>query len=398
MLSETPKQRHHHRRQLPVQQCRRNANNRIWHKRNRIQSRKNPAMVPGPIGRIIRRRRRTQRIHGPCARASPRQPRKTSNTAISTQPKRRELHVPTLVGLARKHRMGMWIPSKNTDFHPAEHIDISVLLQPGETLRIASAPYEDPSVVCEQARQLSEQYDIWTYREIGHSAQGRPICVLETQPRDLTLFVDATMQSCEPVSWGILHVAHSLTIPTARTQRLLDHVQFCLMPITNPDGVCEGRSVTNAMGEVPKFGINHLVEGKSAPRETAALWQYFLDKKPDASIEVHAHFTRPDFTRSIGMHDKASMPHHLRAKAKILEQAIFENYHIEPLKNRKVLIDPRQPEHNVYGDKHICEQAGTIRTFLQAIPDSIDAHNADVKEMVETVAHALIKWRETGAT
>ena len=69
---------------------------------------------------------------------------------------------------------------------------------------------------------------------------------IETEPRDLTLLVDATMQSCEPVSWGILHVAHGLTIPTARTLRLLDHVQFCLMPITNPDGVCEGRSVTNA--------------------------------------------------------------------------------------------------------------------------------------------------------
>ena len=172
-----------------------------------------------------------------------------------------------------------WVPSENTDFHPAEHIDISVHIQPGETIRIASAPYEDPSVVCEKARQLSQQYDIWTYREIGHSAQGRPICVLETQPRDLTLLVDATMQSCEPVSYGILHVAHSLTIPTARTQRLLDHIQFCLMPITNPDGVCEGRSVTNAMGEVPKFGINHLVEGKSAPRETAALWQYLPRKK-----------------------------------------------------------------------------------------------------------------------
>ena len=163
------------------------------------------------------------------------------------------------------------------------------------------------------------------------------------------------------------------------------------------DELFDGAGVPNALGEVPKFGINHLVEGKSAPRETAALWQYLLDKKPDASIEVHAHFTRPDFTRSIGMHDKASMPRRLRAKAEILEQAIFENYHIEPLKNRKVLIDPRQPEHNVYGDKHICEQAGTIRTFLQAIPDSIDAHNADVKEMVETIAHALIKWRETGA-
>ena len=32
-----------------------------------------------------------------------------------------------------------WIPSENTDFHPAEHIDISIHIQPGETIRIASA-------------------------------------------------------------------------------------------------------------------------------------------------------------------------------------------------------------------------------------------------------------------
>ena len=287
-----------------------------------------------------------------------------------------------------------WIPREDTDFHPAEYVDTSVIVQPGEMVRIASAPYEEPEVVCEKSRPLAEQYDAWNYREIGTTAQGRPLCVLESEPRELTLLVDATMQSCEPVSWGIMHVAHWLTIPTGRVQRLLDHVQFCLMPMMNPDGVYEGRSVTNAMGEVPKFGINHLVEGKSASKETEVLWQYLLDKKPDASIEVHAHFTRPDFTRSIGMHDKASMPAHLQEKAEMLEKALFENYHVEPLENRKVLIDPRQPEHNVYGDKYVCEQAGTIRTFWQAIPDSIESHGADVREMVETVANALIDWRQ----
>ncbi len=296
----------------------------------------------------------------------------------------------------RENTGWMGIPPENTDFHPAEYVDISIRMNPGEIIRIASAPYEEPDIVCEKARQLAEQCDVWAYREIGRSARGRPLCVLETEPRDLTLLIDATMQSCEPVSWGILHVAHGLTIPTARVQRLLDQVQFCLMPLMNPDGVYEGRSVTNALGEVPKFGINHLIEGKRAPKETEALWRYLLEKKPDASIEVHAHFTRPDFARSIGMHDKASMPHHLLKKAEILERAIFENYHVDPLKNRKVLIDPRQPEHNVYGDRHVCERAGAIRTFLQSIPDSIDSHNADVREMVETVAHALIEWRELG--
>ncbi len=289
-----------------------------------------------------------------------------------------------------------WVSPEDINFCERKHIDMAVRLHPNETVRIASAPYEDPDTICEKARRLAQRFPtIWTYREIGTTAQGRPIPALETPPQKLKLLVDATMQSCEPVSWGIMHLAHSLTISTTRAQNLLNHVQFCLLPITNPDGLHAGRSVTNAQGEVPKFGINHLVEGKSAARETETLWHYLLDKKPDASIEVHAHFTRDGFTRSIGMHDKASMPDYLQSKAEIIEQAIFDNYHAAPLDNRKVLIDPRMPEHNVYGDRYVCEHAGTIRTFLQAVPDSIESHGADVREMAETIANALILWQAT---
>ena len=80
-----------------------------------------------------------------------------------------------------------------------------------------------------------------------------------------------------------------------------------------------------------------------------------------------------------------------RTKAAAIEAALDRNYHTESLDNRKVLIDPRQPEHNVYGDRHVAERAGTIRTFLQAVPDSVEAHAADVREMVET---SLIQWRQ----
>lgn len=295
--------------------------------------------------------------------------------------------------IRRENRDWAWVSAEDVVFAEREFIDVAVHLHPKEGVRVASAPYDEPDAICEKARRLSEYCPLWTYREIGTTAQGRPIPVLESPPRPLVLLVDATMQSCEPVSWGIMHVAHWLTIPTARVRRLLDHIQFCLLPVTNPDGLYEGRSVTNAQGEVPKFGINHLVEGLGAARETEALWRYFLEKRPDASIEVHAHFTREGFTRSIGMHDKASMPALLQAKAAVIEQAIFDNYHAEPLDNRKVLIDPRKAEHNVYGDRYLCEQAGTIRTFLQAVPDSIEAHGADVREMVETVAGALIAWQ-----
>lgn len=287
-----------------------------------------------------------------------------------------------------------WVPAEDIDMRfEAGYVDVTVLLGPGETVRVASAPYETPEAVCERARQLADRSGLFQYREIGQSAQGRPIPLLETAPRPLKLMVDATMQSCEPVSWGVMHVAHWLTIPTARAQGLLDRVQFALLPMTNPDGVVAGRSVTNARGEVPKFGINDLVSGaRPAPMETRALWDYLTTLRPDACIEVHAHFTREGFTRSIGMHDRASMPEALQAKAAVIEAALEANYHAAPLENRKVLIDPRRPEHNVYGDRHVSEQAGAIRTFLQAVPDSLEAHAADVREMVETVARALIAW------
>lgn len=286
------------------------------------------------------------------------------------------------------------IPASDTHYHKGEYLDATLTLDAHETLRVASAPYDTPEQIVQKTKYLPEHSNIWTYREIGQSAQGRPIPILETEPRPLKLLIDASMQSCEPVSWGILHVAHWLTLPTARTQYLRDHIQFCIMPITNPDGLAVGHSVTNAVGQVPKFGINNLVEGLEAPKETETLWNYITTLKPDASIEVHAHFTRPDFTRSIGMHDKDSMPAHLQAKAACIEQALHNNYHVEPLQNRKVLIDPRQPEHDVYGDRHISQQAGTIRTFLQSIPDSIESHCADVQEMTETVANALIQWQK----
>ena len=288
-----------------------------------------------------------------------------------------------------------WIRSVDTDFCSGKWAELRVLLQGGETVYLASAPYEEPAAVVEKAKQLAQRSPVWTYGEIGTTAAGRPLPVLTSPARPLKLLVDASMQSSEPVSWGIMHVAHWLTLPTAHSRRLLDHIQFLLLPITNPDGVYAGYSVTNGVGEVPKFGINNLVEGKGAPHETKALWGYLLAQRPDASIEVHAHFTRADFTRSIGMHDKASMPAPLAAKAAILEEALFANYHADPLDNRKVLIDPRQPEHNVYGDRYVSERAGTIRTFLQGVPDSIEALSADVVQMVETVAEALIQWQES---
>ena len=288
-----------------------------------------------------------------------------------------------------------WVPVAvgDTSMSEGEYVETTVEVKAGESIRVASAPYEEPDEVVARARQLAQTSDLWTYREIGTSAQGRPLPLLESAPRPLRLLVNATMQSSEPVSWGCMHVAQWLTIPTMRTRRLLDQIQFFVMPMLNPDGVYEGRSVTNSVGEVPKFGINHLVEGKGAPRETEALFNFLVAKSPHVLTEIHAHFTPADFTRSIGMHDKDSMPEELKARGAVIEQAIFDNYHAPPLENRKVLIDPRQPEHNVYDDRYVSEQAGCVQTWLQAVPDAIESHCADVREMVEVIAGALIEWK-----
>ena len=218
------------------------------------------------------------------------------------------------------------------------------------------------------------------------------------------------MQSCEPVHHGLFHVAHWLSIPTARTRFLLERVQFWLLPVTNPDGLALGYSVTNSVLEVPKFGINDLVakesglpDARPAPLETAALWALFREQRFQASCEVHAHFTHPGFSRSVGMPAPATLPAALHARGSALEAAFAEAYgtsggaekvsetesHSDGSFNRLVLIDHTKPEEDVYGTNHVAG-LGQIVTWLQAVPASIDAHKADVREMAETLAMAVI--------
>lgn len=287
-----------------------------------------------------------------------------------------------------------WVPPEDTSIPESrEHIELAVEVEPGESVLVASAPYIAPEAVCEKAKCFAEHFDNWTYREIGETAQGRPIVALESEPRPLKVLVEATMQSCEPVAWGILHVAHWLTIPTARTRRLLEHVQFCLLPMTNPDGAAEGRSVTNSLGQVPKFEFNRIADGLPAALETQAIWDYNREGRHDAHVEVHAHFRWERMWRSVGLQARESLPEALREKSNFIEAAIDANYPESLPENAKRAIDPREPDKAVYGIQHRAEQCGTLSTWIQAMPETIESHAADVQEFVETIAEALILWK-----
>lgn len=286
------------------------------------------------------------------------------------------------------------IPSERTSARPTdEYLETEVDVPPARPALVASMPLISPEAVNERVRRLADWSGIWTCRQIGRTAQGRPILALETEPRPIKICVQATMQPCEPVSWGILHAAHWLTIPTARTKRLLDNAQFCLVPVTNPDGIAEGRSVTNARGEVPKFSLDFAVAGKSAPRETIALWTYACEKLPRVCIEVHAHARWDRFWRSIGLSVVDAMPPALRGRGEALEATMKATFPPGVGGNRMSMIDPRTPQGMVYGYQHFHEK-GVLCVAQQAVSYSIEGQGADVREMVEAVSNLLINKKQ----
>ena len=286
-----------------------------------------------------------------------------------------------------------WLPPQDLLVGDArEFIQASLTVEPQEEVLVASAPFEAPEDVDRRAGELARHSAIWAHRTIGATSHGRPIAALETAPRSLRLLVTATAQAAEPVSWGILHVAHWLTIPVASTRRQLENVQFCLVPVTNPDGAAEGWSVTNGVGQVPKFSLREVVETGDGPAEALALWEYLCQQRPDVWLEVHAHHRWGDFWRTVGTTVNASLPAELREKAACVEAAIRASFPEALPENGMSMIDYRRPEHAIYGDQY-ANRLGSLRVFLQSVPHTIEAHSADVQAMVETVAEALIGWR-----
>jgi len=270
-----------------------------------------------------------------------------------------------------------------------DYIDITLSLAAGESAYIGSAPYESPDAIDAMTRCVVATCPGWTLHELGTSAQGRPILALESEPRPLKLLACGTMQGCEPTWMGLLHAGRTWTTPAPDRIRLCDRVQLCVVPLTNPDGLATGFSVTNAVGEVPKFSTHLASAGKPAPLETQAMWDYLDRLRPQARIEVHAHFTRPDFTRSIGMQEIESMPAGMRGTAMAIEQALDSQYHQPGSGDRRVRIDPRIEDQDVYGVREVAERFGVIELFLQATPDPLEAHNADIWNCITTVAGAL---------
>jgi hypothetical protein len=189
-------------------------------------------------------------------------------------------------------RRGRWqkAPASDVFFASREYCDIEIDLAENEPVQIANKPYMELDEVDWEVDEIVSSFPFFSQRIFGSTAEGRPLVVLETEPREEKILVHATMQPAEPAAEPILAIAHWLGDRSQRANRLLERFQFCLIPLPNPDGSFHGRSVTNGEGEVPMFSFGRHLEGASAPVETRALWDYVSDIKPTGFIEFHTHY------------------------------------------------------------------------------------------------------------
>ena len=186
-----------------------------------------------------------------------------------------------------------WRPvaDEHTSFAEREYVDLTVTVAPGEVIRLANKPYASTTQIQEDMQDLASRADgLFSLSELGRTRENRPLLALETEPREETILVVATMQPAEPAARPVMAVAHWLTDRGMLTERLLDRFQFCFIPLPNPDGTANGRSVTNAVSEVPMFSFGHVVRGEPAPAESEALWRYAQQVKPAAYMEFHTHY------------------------------------------------------------------------------------------------------------
>jgi len=74
-----------------------------------------------------------------------------------------------------------------------DRVDVRLALAPGESVRVASAPYDTPEDICARAREIADESGgLWTYSEIGSSAQGRALPCLASPPRPLRVLLDVS--------------------------------------------------------------------------------------------------------------------------------------------------------------------------------------------------------------
>lgn len=200
-------------------------------------------------------------------------------------------------------RNGNWelVPRSQTRMSE-EYIEVSLDVAAGDEFWLGNHPFPTPAEVEAATHATAAALDDFVVHEYGRTPEGRPLLALESEPREKTVIVFDTMQPAEPGDVPILFLAHWLSSRSAETEKLLAEYQFCLLPLTNPDGTAHGHSVTNAAGEVPRCHFEDAKLGKLVPAEAGIIWQYVAGKLPTMFIEFHIHYLVHAAHKLVGVH------------------------------------------------------------------------------------------------
>lgn len=252
------------------------------------------------------------------------------------------------------------VSREDTEFHEGDHVVLSSMLEPGQSIFLANKPYIGPADVEMDMADLSASSGVFSVRQIGVTDQGRPLQVLESDPRSESIVISATMQPAEPAARPVLTVSHALTDGSALSQRLLDRFQFCFIPMPNPDGAFHGRSVTNDKDEVPMFSFGHVLRGEHAPVEASAFWEYCCHLRPTALMEFHTHYQR-NRSHKLNPMWHGWFPEHVRDRVSAVDNALLRLN-----KNWRVTeITPEIPLHECGKFSNLTRRSGTMSYCYQ---------------------------------
>ena len=277
------------------------------------------------------------------------------------------------------------VPARDTEYVEGSHVDLAIPLAPGEEVRVANKPYAALQEIDDDMETLAAS-GLFEVREIGRTAQGRPIRALEsTGAAQEAILMGATMQPAEPAARPVLAVAHWLTDGSGLTRRLLERFRFAFVPLPNPDGTAGGRSCTNGVGEVPMFSFGRFLEGESAPAETRALWEYAEALRPLSYLELHTHY------QDVRAHKLNPMAGEWFADPARRELAARVDAALLSLNAdwRVTAIERATPLSGAGGFSHLAERLGALAYCYQIYCVTEEATCAHAVSVARTLATAL---------
>ena len=180
----------------------------------------------------------------------------------------------------------------------------AVQMDAGEIVYLSNGYWCPPSEMTAWLANIAEKYstNLCILRNIGQTAQGRPISVLtisDSEPAEKKerILVAASPQGSEIGVWACRHLIEFLLSDDPFAEQVRKRWVVDVIPQTNPDGEALGTVMVNAQGENPLFEFKQAANGGAGSAEAVSLWNWAKSHPPAVYLEYHSYYqaNRPSF-------------------------------------------------------------------------------------------------------